>query len=127
MAPIDKRPGGKWRARWREYAGGPQKTRHFDRKVEAVQFLDVVRGDLARGIYVDPKAGRVTFRGYAEEWRKMQPHRASTQQSVEQDLRLHVYPRLGSRPLASIRSSHVQSMVTALADRLAPSTLTRVY
>ncbi|MET0715557.1 MAG: hypothetical protein ABWY57_11650 [Mycetocola sp.] len=29
MASIDKRPGGQYRARWREYPGGPQKTRQF--------------------------------------------------------------------------------------------------
>ncbi len=27
MASIDKRPDGRYRARWREYPGGPQKTR----------------------------------------------------------------------------------------------------
>ena len=29
MASIDKRFDGRYRARWREYTGGPQKTRHF--------------------------------------------------------------------------------------------------
>jgi hypothetical protein len=32
MASIDKRPNGGYRARWREYPGGPQRTRHFARK-----------------------------------------------------------------------------------------------
>ena len=40
MASIDKRPNGRYRTRWREYPGGPQKTRHFDRKSDAQQFLD---------------------------------------------------------------------------------------
>jgi len=35
MASIDKRPNGKWRARWREYPGGPQRARHFVRKIDA--------------------------------------------------------------------------------------------
>ena len=54
MASIDKRPNGRYRTRWREYPGGPQKTGHFDRKGDAQQFLDGVRGDLAHGLYVDP-------------------------------------------------------------------------
>ena len=66
LASIDKRPDGHYRARWREYAGGPQKTRQFERKADAQRFLDGVRGDLARGLYVDPDGGRVKFREYAE-------------------------------------------------------------
>ncbi|HTT91628.1 MAG TPA: hypothetical protein VMF65_18895 [Acidimicrobiales bacterium] len=50
MPSIDRRPDGTYRARWREYPGGPQKTRHFERKREAENFLDGVRGDLVHGI-----------------------------------------------------------------------------
>jgi hypothetical protein len=57
MASIDRRPDGQWRARWREYPGGPQKSQHFGRKVDAERHLDIIRGDLARGVYVDPKKG----------------------------------------------------------------------
>ncbi len=35
MASIDKRPNGRWRARYRERPGGPQRARHFDRKADA--------------------------------------------------------------------------------------------
>ena len=55
MASIDKRPDGRYRARWREYPGGPQKVRHFARKRDADQFLDAIRGDSAHGTYVDPR------------------------------------------------------------------------
>jgi len=47
MASIDKRSDGRYRARWREYPGGPQKDRHFARKFGAEHFLDAIRGDLA--------------------------------------------------------------------------------
>jgi hypothetical protein len=47
VASIDKRPDGRYRARWRVYPGGPQKTRHFDRKGAAERFLDAIRGDIA--------------------------------------------------------------------------------
>lgn len=43
MASIDKRPGGRWRARWREYPGGPQRTKAFIRKVDAERFSRYVR------------------------------------------------------------------------------------
>ena len=54
MASIDRRPDGHYRARWREYPGGPQKTKQFRRKRDAELFLDSIRGDLAHGRYVDP-------------------------------------------------------------------------
>ena len=52
-----------------EYASGPQRTRQFTRKGHAERFLDAIRGDLTRGIYVDPAGGRTLFGDYAEEWR----------------------------------------------------------
>ncbi len=39
MASIEKRPDGRYRARWREYPGGPQRAQHFDRKSDAQRFL----------------------------------------------------------------------------------------
>jgi hypothetical protein len=51
MASIDKRRDGRWRARWREYPGGPQRSQHFARKVDAERQLDIIRGELARGTY----------------------------------------------------------------------------
>ena len=40
MASIDRRPDGRYRARWREYPGAPQMTRQFTRKHDAEHFLD---------------------------------------------------------------------------------------
>ena len=127
MASIEKRPDGRWRARWRETPQGRQRARHFDRKIDAERFLDGVRGDLARGLYVDPSAGKVTFRQYAETWRARQVHRGSTRVSIEQHLRLHIYPMIGDRPLSSVRPSDVQALVRTLSERLAPSTVEVVY
>jgi hypothetical protein len=101
MASIDKRTDGTYRARWREYPGGPQKTRQFARKSDAQTFLDGVRGDLARGVYIDPAGARTLFQEYAESWRAAQVHRPSTAAQTETYLRLHAYPILGTRPSAS--------------------------
>jgi hypothetical protein len=95
MPSIGRRPDGTYRERWREYPGGPQKTRHFERKREAENCLDGVRGDLVHGIYIDPAGGRTLFRDYAESWLAAQVHRASTAAQAETYLRLHAYPTLG--------------------------------
>ena len=84
VASIDKRPNGRYRTRWREYPGGPQKTRHFDRKADAQQFLDGIRGDLAHGLYVDPAGRRTLFRDYAESWRAGQVSARTRRQKPEE-------------------------------------------
>jgi len=127
VASIDKRPGGGYRARCREYPGGPQKTRQFARKGDAERFLDAVRGDLARGVYIDPAGGRTLFRDYAESWRVAQMHRPSTAAQAESYLRLHAYPTLGRRPLGAIRRSEIQGWVKAVSSTLAPGSVEVTY
>lgn len=127
MASIEKRPDGRYRARWREFPGGPQKTKHFNRKGDAERFVDGVRGDLARGVYIDPDAGRTLFKDYAEEWRSGQMHRASTASQTETYLRLHAYPILGHRPIGAVRRSEIQAWVKGRSQLLAPGSVELVY
>jgi integrase len=127
MASIEKRPNGMWRARWREFPNGPQKARQFRLKADAQRFLDGVVGDIARGAYVDPDAGRITFQDYAEEWRAAQIHRASTAAATESYLRLHAYPTLGHRPLNAIRRSEIQAWVKGRSLVLSPGSVELVY
>jgi len=127
MASIDKRADGRYRARWRESPGGPQKTRHFDRKADAERFLDGIRGDLARGIYIDPSDGKTLFRTYAEQWRAGQLHRPSTAAQAESYLRVHAYPFLGHRPLGAVRRSEIQAWVKNRSEVLAPSSVEVLY
>jgi integrase len=125
MASIKKR-GDSWRARYRDL-DGKEHAGHFATKAAAQRWLDQQTAGLVRGDYVDPKAGAITFRDYAEAWREAQVHRASTRRSVEQQLRLHVYPTIGDRQLRTIRTSDVQALVRRLADTLAPGTVEVVY
>ena len=84
-----------------------------------------VEADIHRGLWVDPVAGKTTFKEYAESWRAVQVHRPRTVQQIESTFRLHVYPRIGHRPLAAIRASEIQGLVKAMP--LAPSTVAVVY
>jgi Phage integrase, N-terminal SAM-like domain len=127
MASIDRRPDGQYRTRWREYPGGPQKTKQFRRKKEAEFFLDSIRGDLVHGRYVDPAGGLTPFRDYAEQWRPGQVHRRSTAAQAESYLRLRAYPFLGKRPLDSIRRSEIQAWVKGRSEVLAPGSVELVY
>ena len=103
MASIDKRQGGKWRARYRERPGGPQITKQFDRRIDAQRWLDGIRGDLIRGVYVDPRAGRTTFESFARAWLEAQTFDESTREAVASRLRVHILPTFGERELRAIR------------------------
>ena len=64
---IAKRANGRWRARYRDEAG-KEHSRHFDRKIDAQQWLDQVTSAVVTGTYADPKAGRITFAAFFGEW-----------------------------------------------------------
>lgn len=125
MASIDKVTGG-WRARWRTPEGA-SRSQTFTRKADAQRRVAGVEHGKAIGAYVDPGAGKVTFGDYATAWAGMQVHRATTAAQLETNLRRHVYPTLGSRPLAAIRPSEVQAWVKGRADVLSPGTVDLIY
>jgi integrase len=122
VASIQKRDNGRWRARYKD-ADDREHARHFTRKADAELWLAQVRADQLRGTYVDPRAGRVTLKEFAERWLAAQGHRAGTRRLYERTMRLHVLPVLGDRPLAAIRRTDIQGLITASAEHLAPKTV----
>lgn len=125
MASIDKRPDGRYRARWREYPNGPQRTKTFTRKRDAELFLADVQHRLLAGTYTTPEAGKITVSAYAEEWLHRRHWAASTAESVERMLRLHILPELGRWPLAGLRRAHIEQWAAALP--LAPSSVRTLH
>lgn len=118
--------GKRWQVRWRD-ASGKQRKENFDKKADAETRAATVKADLDRGLYVDPAAGKESFRAVAERWRTSAVHRSTTASRVERGLRNHVYPTFGDRPVASIRASDVQAWIKDRAQVLAPSTLEVTY
>jgi integrase len=132
VASIKRQTNGRWKARYRD-AAGKEHASHFGRKVDAQRWLDESTAALVTGQFVDPRAGTVPFRDYAEQWRAMQVHRDTSRAHVETMLRRHAYPTFGSRPIASILPSEVQAWVTQLGTGgegrrpLAPGTIGVVH
>jgi integrase len=114
----------RWRARYVDDQGR-EHAKSFGRKVDAQQWLDEFTAAVITGQYVDPKAGQITFRDYAERWRAMQVQRPSSRVHVETMLRRHAYPTLGDRQLTSILPSDIQAWVKGL--ELAPATVGVVH
>ncbi|MGE0881538.1 MAG: tyrosine-type recombinase/integrase, partial [Acidimicrobiia bacterium] len=121
MASIDKRPNGKWRARWREYPGAPQHARHFDRKVDAERFLVEVQHKIARGDYTNPSEGLVTLAQFSTEYLRRRTWRPATRERVDVSLRTYVLPTFGPWPLNRIRRAHIEEWAAGL--KLAPSSV----
>jgi hypothetical protein len=90
------------------------------RSTRSARWLDEATAGLVTGQYVDPRAGRVTFREYAEQWRAAAPHGPAMRDKVARALERHVYPAMGEWPISAIRPSALQAWVTGLP--LAPST-----
>lgn len=116
----------RYRARWRT-PEGDSRSLTFGKKSDAERHIAAVEGDKLRGLYVDPSAGRALLCDYAAEWAASRVHRPATAARVEGDLRVHILPRLGHRPLGQLRHTEVQAFVKACAERLAPGTVENVY
>ncbi|HEX5493233.1 MAG TPA: site-specific integrase [Mycobacteriales bacterium] len=116
--------GNRWMARWRD-PGKVQRYKSFAKKDPAEKFLDTVRADLTRGVYVDPAAGQVTLRAYAAGWLASRACDPSTHEAMELRFRLHIFPMLGDHPVGTLRPSTIQAWVAGL--KVAPNYARTVF
>lgn len=128
MASIQKRPDGRWRARYRD-AANKEHARHFQRKVDAQKWLDGVTASVVRGDYVDPRAGRALVSKAAMGWVAANTAwKASTRARNESILGTHVLPRWGNVQLARVEPNDVQEWINDLtASGLSPRTVRKVF
>ncbi|MFI5768569.1 tyrosine-type recombinase/integrase [Streptomyces sp. NPDC051658] len=107
--------GQRYRAR---YIGpdGTEKSKSFPDKQKrlAEQWLNETAADMARGQYVDPRAGRITFRQFAEKWVATHTTEVNSREAAERRLRLHAYPYIGTRPLPSFQPGHIRTWLGEL-------------
>ncbi|MFF0862350.1 tyrosine-type recombinase/integrase [Nonomuraea sp. NPDC003560] len=116
--------GSRWRLRY-DGPDGREKNESFGRKVDADRRKIEVEADLQRGTYIDPDAGKVTFKAFAEEVIKNRTLNPSTRAKMHKRLATHVYPAIGGQELGRLakRPSILQGLVTSLAEHLAPNTI----
>lgn len=113
MANIQKRDNGKWRARYRDESGH-EHAKHFDRKVDAQQWLDQVTAALVTGQYADPRRGRATFKGFYGQWSERQIWAPGTKLAMDLAAGSVTFEDM---PIARIRRSHVESWVKGMVAR----------
>jgi integrase len=119
-ASADQRPDGTWRARWREFPGGPQRSKHFPLKRDALRFLVDVQHDLARGVYIDPTEASRPFGELATLYLERHVWRPRTQASAATCLARAVEV-WAERPVNTITRVDAQAFISGLP--LAPSTI----
>ncbi|MFC9283501.1 tyrosine-type recombinase/integrase [Streptomyces collinus] len=119
--------GMRYRARY-VAPDGAERSKSFPdrRKRDAEQWLANLEADMNRGAYVSPRAGRITFQQFAEEWMRSQDADPLTRESVESRLRLHAFPHIGQRPMASFSPSHIRTWLRTLEDIRLASAYRRV-
>jgi len=122
---IQKRPNGKWRARYRHE--GQEHSRHFDRKSDAQSWLDDITATIKTGQYVNPNAGKQTVEAFAGAWEASQVGADNTLALIDNALRLHILPTLGAKPIGSLNRGIVQALVKDWSDSYAPGTVRNLY
>lgn len=123
MASIQRRPDGRWRARYRDDAG-KEHAKHFQRKIDAKRWLDEITTSVLTGTYVDPKTSLTTVQEWSAIWLKgYENNRPSTVRQAKTHLK-RINEAFGNRALKSIRPSEVKAWTAKLSDEgLADSTI----
>ena len=127
---VRKLPSGKYQARYAVGLVWHSAPTTFRTKREADAFLASVRSDIERGSWVDPAAGKVTFREFSTRWLAERPQlRPRTRELYEGQLRLHILPTFGDLELGQITPSRVRTWRADLLTAGMPgvSTVSKCY
>ena len=115
-----------WQARYTA-PDGRERTKRFERKADAERWLSTNSADITRGVWVDPEAGRVDLRTYANDWIESRTDlRPATQGKYRTLLDRHIFPALGPTPIASLSPSTVRRWHAELHARF-PATAAGAY
>jgi integrase len=132
---IRRLPSGRWQARY--WQGNQRITapRTFRTKAEANRWLADLETDTWRGVWIDPRAGKVTLTEYGESWLKGRANLAPrTREIYEAQLRLYVFPAidpkvpsLGPMRLSDLSPEVIRRWYGALVEHRSPSVAAKAY
>ena len=137
MAHVQKRqrtnkdgsPGAVlWCLRYINPETGKERTETFRLKRDADRRLTEVESSKLTGSYVDPKAGQLTVRAWAEHWLDVQVQlKPTTRARYRSILAVHILPRWGNVELARVRHADVQKWVAELSLDRSAATVRKIY
>lgn len=122
MGFVDKTPGGKFKAFWREPSGS-QRSKTFGTEREAKTFLAQVEVTRSNGTYVSPHAGRTKFGEHAKAWMATWNNERTTRARDESIMNTHVLPKWAGWQLGKIDHLSVQTWITELSAQRSRATV----
>lgn len=102
---------------------GTEKSKMYPDKCkgDAEDFLSEVESKIRGGNYVDPDAGKVTFKSYALKWLEAQTFDESTREITGTRLNSMIFPYLGDRNIGDLRPTDVRGWTRWMQQRKAAS------
>ena len=128
MVSTRKLDSGSYQVRYRD-PGGRHRSRSFKKKVNADKYRKEIEFKLDRGMWVDPREGKISFGDWFEQaWELAQPVKPRTACDRRARMVKHVLPLFGDTPIDRISREDVQRWVNELsASGLAPSTVKKIF
>lgn len=108
---------------------GRERSKTFQRKIDAERWLTSQESAKLRGEWVDPALGRTTFSAWVAEWETtIVDLRGSTRDRQLGIVRNYLLPHFGATQIARISVADVQAFIAAMRaeQRLAPATVRKV-
>jgi integrase len=127
---VVRNASGTWRARIHTADGGRVSIGSYTTRAAAERALAGAVADQSKGVFVNPRSGRVTFAVYAQDWLAHRPGlRPKTAELYESQLRVHLVPAFGRMMLTDIGPPAIRRWYTTVQKRGAPGpvTLAKVY
>ncbi len=122
---IQHRPGrpAPWRARYRAY-DGRERSKSFNRKIDAERWLSSELSELDRGMWIDPEHSRITWRDYTADLMAARGHLAARTIDTNVVCEQRVAPVLGHVEVGRISPELIRRLVAELGDAgYAPETI----
>lgn len=136
MASIKKRTttSGEHRydVRYRD-PSGRVRTKTFRRRKDADTFANTTETDKVRGTWIDPTAGRIAFKDYADQWIRERTTRRSkrlaprTVQTYRYLLHSRILPTFGTTELAAIKVPQVRTWHSQMVATGYPTATAKAY
>lgn len=129
MGYTEKLPNGRWKATYRA-PDSRERSKTFDRKIDAQNFLTGVEGSKLRGDWIDPALGATRLEEWLPKWlATVRPAlKPSTAAGYASLIRSRIIPGLGRARIGALRPSDVQAWVSAMqTDGLSTSRIRKAH
>ncbi|WP_432049567.1 tyrosine-type recombinase/integrase [Verrucosispora sp. NA02020] len=120
--------GKRWRVRYTD-AADQAREKLFERKVDADAFDLGCRSGVAVEVKATRETDRLVFAEYAQRWRESRESgwATETRRRIPQNLRKHLLPVFGEKPIRSINLTDVLAWLSRLLDHGTPKTSVSLY